>query len=225
MSFLAVLAIALAPGFAIALLIYLKDEHEREPIPLLLGCFLLGVASVLVTLILSSLLSLFVEEPDNTVTGMFVKAFIWVALVEEYSKYIFVRYVAYPNKNFNEPYDAIVYAVMVSMGFATLENIMYVMDSGIATGILRMFTAVPAHATFAIIMGYFMGLAKFKYHRPTLGIFGLAGATLLHGAYDYFLFISFIPGMWIGAFVSLAIGIILSSKAIRLHQEVSPFKK
>ena len=113
---------------------------------------------------------------------------------------------------------------MVSMGFATLENVLYVFQHGVSTGILRAFTAVPAHATFAILMGYFMGKAKFSKNRIVSNLTGLLFATLFHGAYDFFLFINFIPGIFIGAFISLGIGILLSKKAIKRHQDNSVFK-
>jgi len=146
-----------------------------------------------------------------------------VGLTEEFSKYIFVRFFAQPKKAFNEPFDGIMYAVMVSMGFAATENVFYVLESGYVTGILRAFTAVPAHATFGILMGYFMGKAKFSKNRIVLNLLGLLLAVTFHGFYDFFLFIDFIPGIWIGAFLSLILGIILSHKAIKKHQENSHF--
>ena len=85
-----------------------------------------------------------------------------MALVEEFSKYIIVRFYAQKKNEFNEPFDGIVYAVMVSMGFAALENILYTYQYGFGVGVTRAFTAVLAHATFGVIMGYFMGKAKFS---------------------------------------------------------------
>lgn len=222
------LGIALAPGFAIMLFIYLKDKHEREPFSLLFLSFLYGVFSIAITLAISFPLELILTLKDNDVIHEFYEAFFKVALVEEFSKFVFVRFVLYRNKNFNEPFDGIVYAVMVSMGFATLENVMYVYRFGFETGILRMFTAVPAHATFGVIMGYFLGIGKFrKTHRFYFSLLALLGATFFHGAYDYFWFIADATGVWtgiwIGAIVSLVVGLILSRKAIRLHQQASPF--
>ena len=101
---------------------------------------------------------------------------------------------------------------------------MYVIDGGYETALLRAFTAVPAHATFGVLMGYYMGKAKFSNNRLVLNLTGLLLATIFHGAYDFFLFINFIPGISIGAFISLIIGILLSRKAIKRHQEDSNFK-
>ena len=218
------LTLALAPGVAIALYIYLKDQHEREPLGLLVRSFFFGVLSVLITLILSSLIDLLISINEKDLSEQAIHAFFIVALVEEFSKFIFVRGILYNNKNFNEPFDGIVYAVMVSMGFATFENILYVFDNGLGTAILRMFTAVPAHAMFAILMGYFLGKAKFEYKKSYYAIYALAVATLFHGTYDYFLFISFVPGLWIGAVLSLILGIWLSRKAMKIHQLASPFR-
>ena len=217
------LALALAPGAAIALYIYLKDKHEREPLGLLLMSFFYGVLSIFVTLLVSWPLEILTINKED-VAELFADAFFKVALVEEFSKFIFIRFILFRNKNFNEPFDGIVYAVMVGMGFATLENIVYVYQYGMATGITRMFTAVPAHACFAVLMGYFIGLAKFNPKKNLyFTLLALIAATVFHGLYDYFLFITFVPGIWIGAAISLIVAIILSRKAIKIHQAASPF--
>jgi protease PrsW len=228
MNGLELLGIALAPGAAIMLYIYLKDKHEREPLSLLLISFLYGVLSTLVTLTVSLPVNFVLVLEKGDLVHEFFDAFLKVALVEEFSKFMFVRFVLFRNKNFNEPFDGIVYAVMVSMGFATFENIIYVFQYGFETGILRMFTAVPAHATFGVMMGYFLGEAKFSQRNKfSLSIVALLAATVFHGAYDYFWFIAEVKGVWtgiwLGAIVSLIVGLVLSRSAIRLHQQASPF--
>jgi len=223
MNIFFLLAIALAPGAAIGLYIYWKDKHEREPLGLLVKSFFFGVISTLITLLISWPISRLVPLDPTSLTQQAVHAFLLVALIEEFSKFIFVRWVLYPNKNFNEPFDGIVYSVTVSLGFAGLEHILYVMDGGVETAVLRMFTAVPAHASFGVLMGYFLGKAKFEHKKAHYAIYALGVATLFHGAYDYFWFISYVPGIWIGAVISLIIGIVLSRRAIHIHQQASPF--
>jgi RsiW-degrading membrane proteinase PrsW (M82 family) len=228
MNFLILLGLALAPGVAIILYIYLKDKHEREPVVLLLLSFFYGCLSTLLTLIISERIGDLILLERGDVVDEFYDAMFKVALIEEFSKFVFVRFILYRNKNFNEPFDGIVYSVMVGMGFATLENVLYVFQFGITTGILRMFTAVPAHAVFAILMGYFIGRAKFTHRRGFLLSFvALATATLFHGSYDYFWFIADTQGVWAGiwicAILSLIVGFFLSRQAIKLHQQASPF--
>lgn len=219
------LLLAFAPIFIIILYIYFKDKYEKEPKRLLLYNFLLGaIVSVVITTILYYVFDMVLPLPNHTsVLQQFIKAFFVVGLTEEFSKYIIVRYYAQRNKEFNEPFDGILYAVMVSMGFAATENIFYVLEGGYQTALIRAFTAVPAHATFGILMGFYMGKAKFAKNSIGLNLAGLFSATIFHGAYDFFLFIDFVPGIWIGAFISLFIGILLSRKAIKQHQENSNF--
>ena len=228
MNALELFGLALSPGAAIIIYIYLKDKHEREPLSLLLISFIYGIFSALITLVISWPVNVLFVLRANDVVHEFYSAFFKVALVEEFSKFLFVRFILFPNKNFNEPFDGIVYAVMVSMGFATLENVLYVFEYGYETAILRMFTAVPAHATFGVLMGYFLGKAKFKHSKQILySLIALMAATFFHGAYDYFWFIAQVKGIWagiwMGAIISLAIGLMLSRSAIRLHQQASPF--
>lgn len=230
MTFLSLLSLALAPGAAIVLYIYLKDHHEPEPLHLLLISFLYGCLSTAITLLISLPVNFFFLTKPDDVIEQFVNAFFKVALVEEFSKFLFVRFVLYRNIHFNEPFDGIVYAVMVSMGFATLENIIYVYQLGFMTGLLRMFTAVPAHAVFGIIMGYYLGRAKFSHSSVFFySILALVIPSVFHGAYDYFLFIAEIKGVysgiWAGSACALILGLILSRKAIRLHQNASPFRR
>nr|WP_235989330.1 PrsW family glutamic-type intramembrane protease [Psychroserpens algicola] len=219
------LLLAIAPIFIIILYVYFKDKYDKEPKGLLLASFLLGaIVSIVVTTIIYLGFDILLPLNDSfSVPQQFVKAFLVVGLTEEFSKYIIVRFFAQPKKAFNEPFDGIMYAVMVSMGFAATENVFYVLESGYITGFLRAFTAVPAHATFGILMGYFMGKAKFSKFRIRLNLLGLLLAVTFHGFYDFFLFIDFIPGIWTGAIISLILGIILSHKAIKKHQDDSHF--
>lgn len=218
------LALAIAPSLAIIIYIYQKDKYEKEPIGLLAMCFLLGIISTIPTIIIGKTAS-FLYPNTGSVFSNFIHAFWIVALVEESCKFVFLRYYIFPKKDFNEPYDGILYSVMISLGFATLENILYVMNGGYEVAISRMFTAVPAHASFAVLMGYYAGKAKFKHEKSGKLLFkGLMAATLFHGLYDFFLFVHNIPNLFIGAFVSLIVVIYLSNKAIKAHVEGSPFK-
>ncbi|MBA2422262.1 MAG: PrsW family intramembrane metalloprotease [Chitinophagales bacterium] len=222
MNELVPLALAIAPGVGIAVFIYWKDTFEKEPRRLLLICFLLGMFSILPAMALEyvgfAVLPL-ITFPVTT----FINAFFVIGLSEEFSKFLMLRFYAYRKKEFNEPFDGITYSVMVGMGFATLENILYVDQHGMTTGVLRMFTAVPAHASFAVIMGYYMGLSKFRSNPLPAQILGLLLAVMLHGAYDFCLMVNSIPLITMGAFLSLILGIRYSLKAIRIHQIHSPF--
>lgn len=219
------LALAIAPAVAVMLYIYWKDKHEKEPMTLLIKCFIGGVFSILPAIALEMLGGRLRFGISQNSVGTMLYAFGVVGFSEEICKYLVVRKLAYRHPAFNEPFDGIVYCVMASMGFAALENVFYVFEGGVATAVVRMFTAVPAHATFACIMGFFMGKAKFSDNKAFLfNSIGLLGAILFHGAYDYFLFENNIPGIYSGAFISLIVALSLSRRAIKIHQENSPFR-
>ena len=221
---LPIVLLTLAPSIAICIYIYWQDKFDKEPKRLLVASFFLGVLSVVPTLIFSFIgHSLGFNHESNDLLWSVVSCIIGIGLVEEYSKFMFVRFYGYNKPAFNEPFDGITYSVMVAMGFATFENILYVSSGGMGTAVGRMFTAVPAHASFGIIAGYFLGLQKSK-NIPYYGLFGVALASVSHGLYDFFLFKAnhenFIQ-YWLVVF---ALSIYFSFRAIRLHQANSPHK-
>lgn len=227
------IALAIAPGFAICLFIFYRDAFNREPKRNLLVTFILGAATTLPAGLIETGL---INDNDNGIVQMAIRAFFMVAFVEEMGKFLVLRYYAYPRKSFDEPLDGIVYSVMASMGFATLENIFYVVNvkgdlSGYQIGFFRMFTAVPAHAAFGVLMGYYTGKAKFDPANSVSWLLkGLFWAVFFHGAYDFFLFLQHSPEvdqntsgalLFLGAMVSFIVGLRLSFKHIKSHRLLS----
>lgn len=218
------LLLALAPAAAIIHYFYWRDKYEKEPLKLLIYAFLLGIFSIVPAVSGGILGSYFGIEISQNVLITFIHAFIAVALFEELAKYIFLRYFMFKREEFDEPYDGIMYAVMIGMGFAAFENILYVMQGGLSLAIARMFTAVPAHGAFGAVMGYYVGLAKFDTkNRTSLLLKGLLGAVILHGAYDFFLMQQGSEGLMIMALPILAVSIYYAKKAVNTHQKNSPF--
>jgi protease PrsW len=215
------LALAIAPGLGIMFFIYFKDKYEKEPFHLMLKCFLFGILAIIPAVIVELASGL---DGHKEIWIVAIYAFCIVGFSEEFSKYFFLRVFAFRKKDFNEPFDGIVYSVMISMGFATAENILYVLQGGLSVGLLRMFTAVPAHASFAILMGYFVGLAKFKEKRFLYLSLGLFSAVIFHGLYDFFLIQEDYNLLKLMAFVALILAIVLSFKAMKINRELSPFK-
>lgn len=225
MGLLQLAAMALAPCLAIIIFVYWKDNFEKEPLTLLASSFFLGIVSAAPALMLSySIDNFFIQFNLSYPVDKIVLAFLVAGVGEELSKFIFLYSFPYRSRFFDEPYDGITYSVMISMGFATLENLLYMLSHGSNVIYLRAFTAVPAHASFAVIMGYFVGLAKFKRNNPLYLFAGLFFAILLHGFYDLFLFLDQHEFMAIGAFISLILGVYLSLKAIRLHNSLPSMK-
>lgn len=218
------LTVTLAPTVAIIWFVYTRDRYEKEPTRLLVYAFLLGIFSIVPAIIGSVMGGEFFYISGNPLMTA-AYAFGVVALSEETAKFLFLRFVIFRKPAFNEPYDGIVYAVMIGMGFATFENLLYVADGGMETAVMRMFTAVPAHAVFGVTMGYWTGLARFDRSRQARYlIIGLGSAVILHGAYDFFLMQQNIPMLFVLSFIGLYLAIRWSLRAIKQHSELSPFR-
>ncbi|HLZ87096.1 MAG TPA: PrsW family glutamic-type intramembrane protease [Puia sp.] len=223
------IALAVAPGIAVCLFIYSLNKYGRESMRYLVMAFILGMAATVPAL----LVQLRVEDVRTEPWRHSIAAYIWyafavVALSEEGSKFLVLRLYAYPKRVFREPFDGVVYGVMIGMGFATVENIEYVHKFGLETGVSRFFLAIPAHAAFAVLMGYPVGRAKFEPGRSFFLLAkGLLVAVLFHGSFDFFLFIQqnreatkyLSTGMLsFGAFATFYIAVRLAMRALRMHQ-------
>ena len=223
-------ALAVAPGIAVCLFIYSLNKYGRGSMRRLVISFVLGMAATIPALLAQLLAEDVRTEPwRHSILSYAWYAFIIVALSEEGSKFLVLRFYAYPQQTFKEPFDGIIYSVMIGMGFATVENLEYVHQFGLETGFSRFFLAIPAHASFAVLMGYPMGKAKFtSRHRAWLMCQGLLIAVLFHGSYDFFLFLQqnrevtkyFSTGILsFGTFASFYIAVRLAMRAIRRHRK------
>lgn len=186
-----ILLLAFIPIFVIAVYIYKRDKFNKEPLKELLKAFAAGMFSAVVVILVHEILDLSGVDIE---TNVFLRAFVSAAVIEECSKFFFFYKLFWNNPNFDERFDGIVYAVYVSLGFAFVENVLYIyQDVGQAVSIARAraFFAVPAHTLFAIAMGYGAGIARFSRKRASLYLVsGLVWAILLHGIYDFLLMYS-----------------------------------
>lgn len=185
--------IAIIPSLLLCLYVYHMDVVEKEPIHLLFVLFFLGV--------LITVPARYVEQLLLSVTGLstinyfdsFLLAFLVIAVVEEGYKFLVLLIAVWKNKNFDYKYDAIVYSVFISLGFATLENILYVQNTGLSVAIWRGIISVPAHAFYAIASGFFFGLAKEcsskkEKSKTILFLFlSILVPIILHGIFDFLL--------------------------------------
>lgn len=219
--------LASAPIFIILFYIYYRDKYEKEPIGLLIKSLIAGMLICIPILFAENWASdLLTPLRTNLIRTAFWDAFFVASFWEETFKMLAVMLLVWRNKNFNERFDGIVYAVFVSLGFALVENIMYVFNTnnGIQTGLMRAFTAVPAHAMFGVMMGYHLGLARFIRKKRLLHLFhAFFYPFLFHGLYDFvlmsqneWLLLTFAPLM-----VYLYIRI---KKRLLQHSENSVFK-
>lgn len=220
-----VLLIAVLPGALLCYFIFRVDKYEREGVWSLLLAFALG------TLVTFPAVSFeqWAFDRNNASNPDFldtiILAFGAIAANEELLKFAALMLGAYPFRFFNEPLDGIVYSVMVSMGFATVENLVYADRFGFQTVILRSFTAVPAHFVFAIVMGFYVGRAKFRTHQTVQLLFkGLLLSIALHGVYDFFIIQNWSEWLVVLGTIFLYLSLYYSRRFIKEHLNNSPFR-
>lgn len=186
--------LSLLPSILLGNHIYKNDKVEKEPTKLLFSCFVGGVISGIIVIILF-FLGLDYEMNPNDQLSILIYSFVTVSFVEELAKFLLLYFITYKNKEFNYLYDSVVYASFLGLGFAILENLIYILGSiDLITIISRGFITLPVHVFFGVFMGYYLGLAKkceivndkkgkYKYLLGSLFV-----PVLLHGFFDYCLF-------------------------------------
>ena len=177
---------ALIPSILLAWYFYSRDL-QREPARVVWATFGLGVLSIIPALLIDwPIDALFVQRLTNPLAIGGAEAFSVAAIPEELCKFSVLYWYARRRRCFDEPMDGIVYGAIASLGFATLENVLYCLQGNLFTALFRAFTAVPGHAFWGAIMGYYVGIAHFspKAERSKWLVRALAWPMLLHGLYD-----------------------------------------
>lgn len=198
--------LAVIPSVFLLIKVYQADKVEKEPAPLLFKLFIKGLESaffaavveaLLINFGLNSLVHLGLIEGEGSFLYHAIEAFLIVAVAEEGFKYYFLKKTTWNHPAFDYRFDAVVYAVFVSLGFATIENILYVWGSQIESGtglqlsVYRGVLSVPAHCVFAVAMGIHYGAAKYAqgHEQFDLEEAGLRKAflvpVLMHGFFDF----------------------------------------
>lgn len=181
-----------AAAFPVVILLYViyQKDHEKEPMSLLLKCLVGGCFSTILSLAFSLPLGLLADLFPGALLGSFHQSFLGAAIPEEIAKFLILYGLIWKSKELNHHYDGIVYAVFISLGFALIENILYVLDGGMKVAIPRAILAVPGHGLDAVLMGFYFSLARFHdgAKRREFLIKALALPILFHGGYDFLLF-------------------------------------
>lgn len=182
---------AVLPVAVLLWFIYRKDKLNPEPLGKLVWAFVVGCLSVVPAMVMETVLGMM--TPPTPILGGIYTGYVVAGLSEELCKLVLLMLVIWRSPHFDEYFDGIVYAVFVSMGFACVENVMYVMGSteALSVALMRGLLAVPAHFLFAVTMGYHLSLAKFDpRNRRRHLMHALLYPVLLHGTYDALLMVS-----------------------------------
>jgi RsiW-degrading membrane proteinase PrsW (M82 family) len=221
--------VAAAPSLFLLTFFYLKDRYEREPLQHILIAFGLGLYSMVAAHGMATTAESWVPTEWLRTGGEPAKlfdAFILAGCIEELAKWVVLIAAVYHWDEFDEPLDGVVYGVAVALGFATLENFIYVTRLGIGAAWQRALFAVPAHALFGATMGYYAGRAKFdtggaRWRDRTLCLLAPIG---FHGLYNYALNHGMGLRIWVViSLLSVALWVFVLRRVHRA-QHASPFK-
>ncbi len=186
---LILLLLAIAPPMMFFAYLIKTDRVEPEPLGMLMFALALGVISTFPASLIEGLLAYLPFFGEHDLPAIIRTSFIQVAPVEEGCKLAVILLFVWKNRNFNEENDGIVYVTASSIGFALFENVLYVLSGGLATAVARSITAIPLHTFCGVIMGAYVGRARFAADRRTAAVLvlkGFAAAVFIHGLYDTF---------------------------------------
>ncbi len=188
-----------------------RDRNKEEPLGLLVLCFLLGAGVVLIAGFLQ-------KGTKDLFSDAHVRTFVWAG-IEEVLKFVIFYLIAYRNRYNDEIIDSAMYMITIALGFAALENVLYILKpgttlnvtAGLLTGGLRFFGSTLLHAIASGFVGIIIGLAPRKITTIFMGL-GLAGATFLHGTFNIYIlkndtasFLQIYGFLWVAAIISLII--------------------
>ncbi|GLC87085.1 glutamic-type intramembrane protease PrsW [Lysinibacillus piscis] len=185
------LSAAIAPGLALFSYFYLRNQMATEPRKTLFQTFLYGALLTFPILFLQ-----YVLKEEGIFYSVYFQDVVFTSVVEEFFKWFVLLIAIYNHIEFDDPYDGILYGASVSLGFATVENILYLLSFGLDTAFMRALLPVSSHALFGVVMGYYYGRAKFSQKARTKEMIALAlfAPIVLHMLYNAIL--SF-KGYWI----------------------------
>jgi len=192
MNFLVILTIAFAPGIFWVWLISRWDKFHPEPRSLIIRTFILGLAVAVPVAVIEVFLY---PEFNGTAQGPMslmlaaYLSFIVAGFPEELGKFLVVRLSMYRSQHFDEPIDGLVYSSTAALGFASIENFVYLLSLGWEVILLRGFVSTLAHVFFSALWGYPLALYKTGRIKSRALIWvGLLASMIAHGVFNFLLF-------------------------------------
>jgi len=217
MRTIAYITLAFAPVIAGMILFYFSRKYDRKFTSLLLKSFFLGMLGIIVLIAAQYISSLLGLNDLRTLKRIIFYSFVTVGFGSELGMYIIFRYLIIPKESINKPIHGITFSIMVALGFSTLRILLFIIDplgiNSLFPQTLYPFIFVPANLIFAVIMGFFVGMAKFLKSRVVYNMTGLFTAVFFHGLFNFCLLTKDFKLLSLFAFGSMVIVFILGIKA------------
>lgn len=175
------LSAAIAPGLALFSYFYLRNQMATEPRKTLFRTFIFGLLITFPIMFIQ-----YVLQEEELITNPFFLNVVFSSTMEEFFKWFIIFAFIYRHVEFDDPYDGILYGAAASLGFATMENLLYLLTFGIDTAFMRALLPVSSHALFGVVMGYYFGKSKFTKNNRSMEylVLSIGAPFQLHFAYN-----------------------------------------
>lgn len=213
--------LAFTPGMFWLWFFVRKDVYRPEPRRMLAITFLLGMVATVPAGIINTLLLDDAALTDTASLASVASGMLFVVgPTEEICKFLAVRAYAYRSRYFDEPSDGLVYSVAASLGFASLENVLYILMYSPAVMLLRAPLSTVAHVVFGSFWGYALGQqvqegGGRRWQTPV----GIAAGALAHGLFNVTVF-----AFWPAGALLVILGVAWTLGRFTWGQRVSPFR-
>jgi protease PrsW len=226
MEYLKLTSLFIPPLIAFLIYIYLRYKFRQFSYSLLLKSFLWGMVSILLVLAMQFFASFFQLDNLNNIRRVLFYALVIMAFFAELGKFFFLKGFVYTRAEFKTPVDGIIFGVMISMGFATMNNILvFINIPDLNVNVVNALTAGPANVIFGVLMGFFIGLGKLRKMRFIDSMTGLAAAVFFHALYDFCLLTKDYRLLWAFFIGSAIIAISLCIAGLRIHLDAKAEEK
>jgi RsiW-degrading membrane proteinase PrsW (M82 family) len=221
MEYINYLSLFIPPFIALLILLYLRFKLRKPPYALLARSFLWGVVSIGMVLIVQIVANYFDLDRLGSLRRILFYSLVIMAFFSELAKFFFLKVFIYPRDDFRSPVDGIIYSVMISMGFATMNNILSLINiPHLDVNLTNAFTSGPANVIFGVLMGFFVGVGKMRRIRFMDSLTGLGAAVLFHALYGFCLLTYDYKLLWAFFIGSGIIAVSLCLAAIRMHDDL-----
>lgn len=181
--------ISIAPVVAVFYFYFYKHLLSKETLFLFRICFTLGIVSFFIFYFFDLIAGYYDLNTIRSLRRTLFTSFVVKGFGEQFAMFLFLKFLFFPQKGFSRSFHGLLFAIMLALGMATAENIFYAINNGGKDFILlKGYTSVPAHITFAVLMGFFIGYSKFRNMRFVLALVGLGSASFLQGIYEFCMF-------------------------------------
>lgn len=223
-----ILSLVLAPVIALIIIAIIWIKRGKDRYPGLISTFIIGMFSIALVSLFQIISRKFGLEGFENLRRTIFYSFVVVGFGSEFGKFLVLRYYNFSKPSFNGPLDSIVYSVMIALGFSLMSNIIYFIDPNYEEiDFVYAYSMVIANMFFAVVLGFYTGMAKTRENRFVDSMTGLFGATFFHALFTF----CFTPGhkdfrlllfLSIGVFV---IVIMLYYKAFEINEDFKRLKK